>query len=39
MVEFKLIVKAAVEGPKDWDKYDADEDGGTVDPRSLATVY
>ena len=39
VVEFKLIVKAAVEGPKDWDKYDADEDGGTVDPRSLATVY
>lgn len=39
VVEFKLIVKAAVEGPKDWDKYDAEEDGGTVDPRSLATVY
>jgi cytochrome d ubiquinol oxidase subunit I len=40
VVEFKLIVKAAVEGPQDWAKYDSDEEGdGTVDPRTLATVY
>jgi cytochrome d ubiquinol oxidase subunit I len=42
VVEFKLIVRAAVEGPNEWAKYDAEHDGdGTadVDPTKLATVY
>ena len=48
VVEFKLIVRAAVDGPKEWAKYDAalagdDTDAspgtGTVDPAKLATVY
>lgn len=44
VVEFKLIVRAAVDGPKEWAKYDADHgvEGpgtGSVDPAKLATVY
>lgn len=44
VVEFKLIIRAAVDGPKEWAKYDADHhDGeagtGSVDPAKLATVY
>jgi len=44
VVEFKLIVRAAVDGPKEWAKYDADQHDdeagtGSVDPAKLATVY
>jgi cytochrome d ubiquinol oxidase subunit I len=42
VVEFKLIVRAAVDGPLEWAKYDAEHDGSgdaTVDPAKLATVY
>ena len=41
VVEFKLIVRAAVDGPKDWAKYggDADDTDGPIDPAKLATVY
>ena len=43
VVEFKLIIRAAVDGQLEWAKYDAahsDEDGDvTVDPAKLATVY
>ncbi|MFN4001990.1 cytochrome ubiquinol oxidase subunit I [Microcella sp.] len=43
VVEFGLIKRAAIDGPKDWAKYSdgADGDGGTasVDPAKLATVY
>ena len=43
VVEFKLIIRAAVDGPKDWAKYDAaasgDDGDGTVDVSKLATVY
>jgi cytochrome d ubiquinol oxidase subunit I len=36
VVEFKLIKKAAVEGPDEWDKHD---DANDVDTTKLATVY
>jgi len=44
VVEFKLIVRAAVDGPQEWAKYDADHGAegsgtGSVDPAKLATVY
>ena len=43
VVEFRLIVRAAVDGPKDWARYsenvDSDDDTPGVDPARLATVY
>lgn len=42
VVEFKLIIRAAVDGPKEWAKYDAEHNGdgdATVDSAKLATVY
>lgn len=43
VVEFKLIIRAAVDGPKDWAGYRTDDDDAdgvsAVDPTKLATVY
>lgn len=36
VVEFKLIVKAATQGPLEWAKVSSDQE---VDPRTLQTVY